>query len=50
VPAAAGGEIETHSAKGGGDIEAAADFMLGFQNEKEDPKNLFRWLKTSRKR
>jgi replicative DNA helicase len=34
--AATGGEIETHSAKGGGDIEAAADFMLGFQIEKED--------------
>lgn len=33
--AATGGEIETHSAKGGGDIEAAADFMLGFQLEGE---------------
>ena len=31
--AATGGEIETHSAKGGGDVEAAADFMLGFQLE-----------------
>lgn len=28
-----GGEIETHAAKGGGDVEAAADFMLGFQIE-----------------
>ena len=36
MPAATEGEIETHSAKGGGDIEAAADFVLGFQNEKDD--------------
>lgn len=34
--AATGGEIETHSAKGGGDVEAAADFMLGFQLEKDE--------------
>ena len=34
--AATGGEIETYSAKGGGDIEAAADFMLGFQLEKDE--------------
>jgi replicative DNA helicase len=34
--AATGGEIETHSAKGGGDVEAAADFMLGFQLEGHD--------------
>jgi replicative DNA helicase len=34
--AATGGEIETHSAKGGGDIEAAADFMLGFQLENDE--------------
>ena len=33
--AAIAGEIESHSAKGGGDIEAAADFMLGFQHENE---------------
>lgn len=31
--AATGGEIETYSAKGGGDVEAASDFMLGFQLE-----------------
>ena len=36
MPAATEGEIETHSAKGGGDIEAAADFVLGIQNEKDD--------------
>ena len=28
--------IETHSAKGGGDIEAGCDFMLGFYMEKEN--------------
>lgn len=38
--AAIGGEIETHSAKGGGDVEAAADFMLGFQLEGEGKSNL----------
>lgn len=34
--ATAGGEIETHSAKGGGDVEAGADFMLGFWRDKQD--------------
>ena len=34
--AVAGGEIETHSAKGGGDVEAGADFMLGFWRDKDD--------------
>lgn len=34
--ATAGGEIEMHSAKGGGDVEAGADFMLGFWRDKED--------------
>jgi len=28
-------EIEAHSAKGGGDIEASADFMLGLQQQKQ---------------
>lgn len=28
-------EIEAHSAKGGGDIEASADFMLGLQQHKQ---------------
>lgn len=32
--ATTGGDIEMHDAKGGGDIEAAADFMLGLQDEK----------------
>ncbi len=34
--ATAGGEIETHAAKGGGDVEAGADFMLGFWRDKQD--------------
>jgi replicative DNA helicase len=34
--ATAGGEIEMHSAKGGGDIEAGADFMLGFWRDRQD--------------
>ncbi|WP_082021103.1 replicative DNA helicase [Geobacter anodireducens] len=34
--ATAGGEIEMHSAKGGGDVEAGADFMLGFWRDKAD--------------
>ncbi|BDV44107.1 replicative DNA helicase [Geotalea uraniireducens] len=34
--ATAGGEIEMHSAKGGGDVEAGADFMLGFWRDKSD--------------
>ncbi len=29
-------EIEAHSAKGGGDIEASADFMLGIYQDKEN--------------
>lgn len=34
--ATVGGEIETHAAKGGGDVEAGADFMLGFWRDKAD--------------
>ena len=34
--AAKAGGIESHSAKGGGDIEAGADFMLGFHRDKND--------------
>ena len=29
-------EIEAHSAKGGGDVEASADFMLGMYQDKEN--------------
>jgi replicative DNA helicase len=29
-------EIESHSAKGGGDVEASADFMLGMYQDKEN--------------
>ena len=36
IAATAGGEIEMHSAKGGGDVEAGADFMLGFWRDKAD--------------
>lgn len=34
--ATSGGEIEMHHAKGGGDIEAGADFMLGLWRDRED--------------
>jgi len=34
--ATAGGEIEMYHAKGGGDIEAGADFMLGLWRDKQD--------------
>lgn len=34
--AKAGGEIEMHHAKGAGDIEAGADFMLGFWRDSQD--------------
>jgi replicative DNA helicase len=34
--ATSGGEIEMHHAKGGGDIEAGADFMLGLWKDRED--------------
>lgn len=34
--ATSGGEIEMHHAKGGGDIEAGADFMLGLWRDKQD--------------
>ncbi len=34
--ATSGGEIEMYHAKGGGDIEAGADFMLGLWRDKED--------------
>lgn len=34
--ATSGGEIEMHHAKGGGDIEAGADFMLGLWRDRDD--------------